>query len=715
MIEGSTRVAAVRRWISGTFSGRALVSGVAIRMLAYAARTLTGPSRPLQIADAIGLIAIIAGAVTLGYHLFVDVKRVVLWRVRRKLTLSYVFIGFVPVLLIITFFLITGVLLLNNVSAFIIHNRVAAMQREAQSLAEIAAAEVRNTEPPSVDRVLARLQETAAATYPGIAYTWAPAPQRCSDSPSPLEGPPVARPILDGLTPPREVPPWIPCRGFTGVVEYVEPPLAARMRGHLAARAVAWPDRAVARAIVVTVPLVDAVEKQMEAETGVELRDAAVVYSATDLAPDATPADVADPADSATNDGGLIDRPIDWVMFFEATDWQSGRTSSLSIPIRTTARKMARHLAPSDRVGNITFGQMLLVLLATVGGLFLIIQVSAFLMGLSLARSITGSVHELFVGTERVRRGDFTHKIAIRSRDQLGELAASFNSMTGSIEELLQQKAEKERMEQELLIARNIQMSLLPQGGMSMAGLSVTAHCEPAREVGGDYYDFLPLDDNRLAVLIADVAGKGTSAALYMAELKGIILSLSQRHRSPRQLLIDVNRILAKHLDTRTFITITYAIVDLELRTLTYARAGHCPLIYIPGPYASERRAQVLLPDGMVLGLSLDVGHMFNQLLEECTLPLGPGDLFLLYTDGITEAMNADGDCFGDGRLSALLEEHGDLPSDQLRERIIREVVNFAGTPVQQDDMTMLIVRVDEMSGRPDVIANESQMAWSRS
>src|SRR4029077_19538904 len=136
-----------------------------------------------------------------------------------------------------------------------------------------------------------------------------------------------------------------------------------------------------------------------------------------------------------------------------------------------------------------------------------------------------------------------------KSRDQLGELSTSFNSMTSSIEDLLRQKAEKERMEQELRIARSIQMSLLPQGPVTMRGVSLTAHCEPAREVGGDYYDFLPIDDHRVGILIADVSGKGTSAALYMAELKGLMLSLSERHASPRLLLIDANRIIAPHLD----------------------------------------------------------------------------------------------------------------------------------------------------------------------
>jgi len=233
--------------------------------------------------------------------------------------------------------------------------------------------------------------------------------------------------------------------------------------------------------------------------------------------------------------------------------------------------------------------------------------------------------------------------------------------------------------------------------------LSVVAHCEPAREVGGDYYDYLPLDDGRLALLIADVAGKGTSAALYMAELKGVILSLAERYASPRDLLIAVNRILARHFDTRTYITITYAVIDPVSRTLTYARAGHCPLIYVPGPYAPSRAAQVLLPDGMVLGLNLDSGELFSQL-EEVTLPVGTGDVFVFYTDGISEAMNPEGDQFGESRLAELVEEHGHLSSEELRERIIRDVHNFAGAADQHDDMTMVIVKMEEVG----------EAAWNR-
>ena len=153
---------------------------------------------------------------------------------------------------------------------------------------------------------------------------------------------------------------------------------------------------------------------------------------------------------------------------------------------------------------------------------------------------------------------------------------------------MLREQDEKRRLAEELRIARDIQMSLLPQGPFRSKGLSIAAMCAPAREVGGDYYDVLPLPDDRLGLLIADVSGKGMSAALYMAELKGLMLSLSRIHSSPRALLIDANRIISRHLDSRSFITMTYALVDRRAGTLTCARAGHCPFIRIPAARAAN-------------------------------------------------------------------------------------------------------------------------------
>jgi serine phosphatase RsbU (regulator of sigma subunit) len=283
--------------------------------------------------------------------------------------------------------------------------------------------------------------------------------------------------------------------------------------------------------------------------------------------------------------------------------------------------------------------------------------------------------------------------------------------MTASVEDLLHQAAEKKRLEEELRIAHEIQMSLLPQGPLRMPGLSVTALCVPAREVGGDYYDFFPLDLQRVGVLIADVSGKGTSAALYMAELKGLMLSLSRIHTSPRELLIAANRIIAEHLDSRSFITMTYAVIDMRTRTMRYARAGHTPLLYLPGPAGASRHARILAPDGLVIGLKLDDGQMFERLLEEETIPLGAGDVCLFFTDGITEAMDGSDDCFGEARLGRLIEEHAHLPAEELRERVLREIDAFVGDAPQHDDMTMILLKVDDAGSPAPSRAAEAEHA----
>jgi sigma-B regulation protein RsbU (phosphoserine phosphatase) len=268
--------------------------------------------------------------------------------------------------------------------------------------------------------------------------------------------------------------------------------------------------------------------------------------------------------------------------------------------------------------------------------------------------------------------------------------------MTGRIQHLLAEQDEKRRLEQELQIARDIQMSLLPQGTLSAPGMSLAALCVPAREVGGDYYDVLPLADGRVGLLIADVSGKGTSAALYMAELKGLMLSLSRIHTSPRALLIDANMIIKEHLDSRSFITMTYAIVDCAAGTLTCARAGHTPFMRIAARNGNRHRVDMMAPDGMVLGLNLDSGERFERLLEELTVPIKPGDLFFFFTDGVSEAMDAEGACFGESRVSAFLSAHADLEPDAIRDRLVKDVAAFAQGQPQHDDLTMLIVKIGD-------------------
>jgi serine phosphatase RsbU (regulator of sigma subunit) len=252
------------------------------------------------------------------------------------------------------------------------------------------------------------------------------------------------------------------------------------------------------------------------------------------------------------------------------------------------------------------------------------------------------------------------------------------------------EQAEKERLEEELRIARQIQMSLLPvQGFVAPSGVRVAALCLPAAEVGGDYYDLLPLGETRMGVLVADVSGKGTSAALYMAELKGLVLSLSRIYDSPARLLSEANRILTANMDSRSFVTMTYAVVDTAARKMRYARAGHSPLIHLE---ARTGRTRILAPPG--LGLGLDRGERFEKILEEDEVPLEPGDFFLFFTDGLSEAMNPGAELFGEGRLRRILEGAGSLSSEELKERILGEVRAFVGEADPHDDMTLVVLKV---------------------
>jgi serine phosphatase RsbU (regulator of sigma subunit) len=690
----NSRLDAVRAWLMRTFAGRLLVAGVVLKLVAWVG--LLTQLRPglFGAIDTLGGLSILVSALAIGYRVYVLARHRLLWRVRRKLILSYVFIGVVPVLLVAIFFTLGGLLFFFNVSAFMLRNHVASVVDGARFLAQAAAPTFDRASPaPQLTSGLVMRQNAAAERYPLVSYALVPSDSRCtsSDASSPaakvVAGPWSHVEALQGI------PSWVPCSGFASLITY-----QAEGGTALAARAITWPP-GFKSALVVDIPFSDALIREFHDEMGITIES----YSIVELA------DRSDKSTANERRGRLVvgpvnlrlgqqEEPLGWVAFLDYTDWKTGATSPLTVGFRMGPAAVYRYLsgpsfAPLD---NYNLGQIFLILLAVIAGLFLIIQAVALVMGLSLARSITGSVHELFAGTERVRRGDFIHKIAIRSRDQLGELAGSFNSMTASIEGLLLEKAEKERLEQELKIARSIQMSLLPQGPLQMPGVSLSGYCEPAREVGGDYYDFLPLEDDRLGILIADVAGKGTSAALYMAELKGLVLSLSRHHVSPRKMLIEANQIISKHLDSRSFITMTYAVVDLRARTITCARAGHCPLVYIPGPDAPSRTPQVLTPEGMVLGLQFDLGDTFERVLEEVTLPLGRGDLFVFYTDGISEAMNAQGDCFGDQRLVDLAGLNADLKSDDLRACILGEVHAFAGDAAQHDDMTMVLLKIDE-------------------
>lgn len=705
-----------------TLPGRAILIGASVKLLVFVlALTVQPPAvvRALDTAASVALVA--AGLWLLGRGVSVA-QRHLLWRVRRKLIISYIFIGFVPAILIVAFFLLGDLLLFSNFSSYLLQTRLQALATQAQAIASTTAVEIQRAGGRGVVSIAQRRQAAVAPQLPGASIAVVPVDRPCEAGAPPVDvaaGPrlPAVAGPWEHVEPPRQVPTWVTCSGFQGLLAYADLD-AAPTPGEqslvvdgrpahevdLVARAIVMPDvPSPTYAVIVDLLVNDSVRDELRKETGVDLTTVRTISPRAPVLRARRAVATPTPAPAMTTLPGVS------ASFPEVADWATGETRSDTVMASmqlSIAEMYARMTAAQGRLGT-----GLLYVLFAIGVLFFIIEVIALIVGLALARSITGSVHELFVGTERVRRGDFTHKIRVAAKDQLGELAQSFNSMTSSIEDLLRVEREKKRLEDELRIAHDIQMSLLPQGPLGFPGLSITSVCVPAREVGGDYFDILPIDEHRVGVLIADVSGKGTSAALYMAEMKGLMLALSGNHSSPRELLVTANRIMAAHLNSRSFITMIYAIIDTKARTLTYARAGHTPLLYVPGPTAPSRGLKLLAPEGMVLGFNIGDGTMFERLLEEQTLPIHEGDIFLFYTDGISEAMNGADECFGEDRVGRIVEEHAHLPSDELRERILREIAAFVGDAPQHDDMTMILLRVDEPVGPAPTPGAVAEMA----
>ncbi|MBM42766.1 MAG: hypothetical protein CL483_12665 [Acidobacteria bacterium] len=665
---------ALRSWL-----GRS----TAVAVLAKLTVSLFGDSAPrwLRVVDSAATIILVIAFGVFLLRVVALLQRRVLWRVRRKLVLSYLLIGFVPILLLVSFFLLAGTLLLSTVTSLLVQLSFEDVIDDVGGFVRATSIELgAHDRPLMASALLEQRVSTLSERYPEAGIT-----VRGLD-------PSVAETRLQagvGAWPMDPVANWV--TDLTQGLVIVDTPQGRRVTARGTAPLMLDGRRFL---VIADLPVSDTVLTRMERATGVELLTIGGSPVSAGVPDAAEMPDVqfrSAPTESSLTSG------LPSIAFLDLLEWSTGEHVSGAVSFLVQPVVFYRQVVQG---GNSSYAGALLFVLMAIGAMFLTIEAVALVMGFALAKSITGAVHELFTGTERVRQGDLDHRIQVATRDQLGELAKSFNAMTGSIADLLQEAEEKRRLEEELRIAREIQMSLLPDAPVSLPGLAVTALCRPAREVGGDYYDFVALDQHRLGVLVADVSGKGTSAALYMAELKGLILSLGQVYDSPKRLLIEVNRILSTELDNRTFITMTYAVVDLRARTLTYVRAGHTPLMHVSSQGPLRGQAQVLVPSGLVVGLQLEgIETRFAELLEECTVQIAQGDLFALFTDGITEAMNEDLDLFGEERLGRLLAEHAQLSSEDLRERILGAVDAFAGGADQHDDITIVLLRVDALGG----------------
>jgi sigma-B regulation protein RsbU (phosphoserine phosphatase) len=317
----------------------------------------------------------------------------------------------------------------------------------------------------------------------------------------------------------------------------------------------------------------------------------------------------------------------------------------------------------------------------------LLLGIFGLITGFVLIRAITGAVDELYRATQLVQAGDLTHRVKIERRDQLGILGESFNLMTGSILSLIEEQRQRQRLENEISIAREVQNQLFPQRVPSVPGVEIEAICKAARTVSGDYYDFIQLSPTRIAIAIADISGKGISAALLMASLQAALrsqlLAPGSDSMSTAELVARLNLHLVRNTGDDRFATFFVAVYDSATRLLRYTNAGHLPAFCICGDHALY-----LDKGGMVLGVIED--YPFVEGSE--TVP--PDAILVGYSDGLVEPENVYGEEFGIQRLrdSALRLNAG--PPSAIAQGMMQAADEWAGTAEQADDMTVIVARL---------------------
>jgi len=382
----------------------------------------------------------------------------------------------------------------------------------------------------------------------------------------------------------------------------------------------------------------------------------------------------------------FADFPLGWGYPVEIPHWDSPRNHSQVYLLVNTRLSAVLGIVFGQRTD---FGEVALEIFVAVSVVFLIVELVSLLAGVQLSRSITGAVHELYEGTLHVKEGDFSYRMPVKGNDQLAELTSSFNTMTQNLGRLMVVAKEKERLESEIEIAREVQAQLFPKDVPFTKTLELKGVCRPARMVSGDYYDFLALTDSRLAFAIGDVAGKGISAALLMATIQSTmrtqLSSLNGTAAGPlstARMVATLNRLLYATTSPEKYATFYFGLYLESTHSLTYTNAGHL--------------SPMLLRDGKIQmqgSTGTVVGAFPFARYEEVTVPLEHGDLLVAYTDGVVEPENAYGEMFGEERLQDLLYKYAKVDSAEIIARTMEAVDQWTGAGELQDDMTMVVAR----------------------
>ncbi len=613
-------------------------------------------------------LAVLAG-VYLLFRLIGWWRDRLLWSLRNRLMVAYLFIAVVPILSIVTLAVLAGRILYSQLGAYLLHEdlqqRIAMIADIAEHIAAAHANLPRGIDEQESERVLAAQSHLVHdRELPGLSIVF-------SNDAS----------LLRKVSVPGAL-------SFAGIVQESEQLSLMSIR--------AMPEHGRIRLVTLRVPITPDFLSGIAPDLG------AIQLSLTEKYTPGTRAGIIYPTANGqyVTAGRIVARNRS---LQPALIW-------IDVPVEVVSRLDSVYVGPDGRVEPLrpvlavfnarpsqlnarmftSFGELrdtyrLMAIVMFV--LFVLIGMVALIPGVVLTRRITNAVADLYQATQFVKAGDFSRRIQMKQRDQLGELGESFNQMTNSIGTLIEEQNKRQRLENEISIAREVQNQLFPSTLPSVPGVEIEAICKAARSVSGDYYDFIQLSPTHIAIAIADISGKGISAALLMASLQAALRSQMLVEGSECLSMVELVSRLNKHLVRNTgddrFATFFIAIYDSATRTLRYTNAGHLPAFLICNG-TSER----LDMGGMVLGVVED------YVYEEGSLTVDPDALLIGYSDGLIEPENVYGEEFGIRRLEeAAVRVQGAAPL-MVAESLMAAAEEWAGTPEQADDMTVIVARL---------------------
>jgi sigma-B regulation protein RsbU (phosphoserine phosphatase) len=593
-----------------------------------------------------------------------------LWSLRNRLIVAYLFIAVVPILLILTLVVLAGQILYSQLGAYLLYDDIRGRIAMMADITDHIAAAHRTlpkgvTEEQSELVLAAQSHQVHDRELPGLSIAF-------SNDPS------LLRKVAGAGK-----------NSFSGLVEEGDALYLMSLREMQETQGV----RAVTLRVPVTseflaliAPDLGAIQLNLTRRFEGGARQG-ILYTSGDTQYETTKRILARNRILHPASHWIIDPAVTGFSRLDAVYVGTGGVFDPRRPVLVTfnARPSRLNARIFSSLGELSGSFAILFIAISVG--FLLIEIAALVTGIVMTRRITKAVSDLYHATQYVKTGDWTHRVRIERRDQLGVLGESFNDMTGSISGLLEESKKRQRLENELSIASEVQNQLFPQKLPSVSGVELEAINKAARTVSGDYYDFIQLSPTHLAIALADISGKGISAALLMASLQAALrsqlLSPDSEKMSTADLVARLNMHMVRNTADDRFATFFIAVYDSATRMLRYTNAGH-----LPGFLIANGTAKHLDKGGMVLGV------MEDYVYEEGSVIVPPNALLVEYSDGLVEPENVYGEEFGIRRLrEAAIRVQSSSPQ-AVGQSLMMAAEEWAGTPEQADDMTVVVARL---------------------